>query len=769
MNWFYVLSYSFIGLSILILLAVFIPSKGKRDGDEVEVFTKRKDYLSAGKMYEEKGEYAKALDMYEKAGAYGFMVRLSEKKGIKDREAVVRSMLGEHLIAGGLYEQIQRLDDAIAEYKKGGFVKKVMEIMKRKGLDYVPEDDVSEKLFDAYYRKGDIRKAREVASWYFKRRAQPLPQDVKGLDPVLKRIAVFLGECYEREGIFGEAGRFYAIGGKILKAATLLETAGERSRAAELYYQYGEYGSAKKLYEELGEEEKAKRCEMQSFLKEGKLDEAAMIAEALKDFSLAAVFYKKSGNYLKAGEMLLKMDKSEEAGDLFMKAGNVRKSAEAYEKAGKYEKAAKLYGEMGEKTKEMECFIKGGEYFRAGITAFDMGKVDKAMEYFQKVDVDSPSYKEASMYLGIIFAEKGLYTQSIERLGDILRNEKCTKDNIRAFYSYGVSLQAVGNVREALIVFEKLLSVNINYRDVPQRVAELKQLLTPASKRRYEELTETQKISAPITHSVTKKEDKFELIEKVGRGGMGVVFKARDRILDRIVALKLLSPELSHNREAVQRFLKEAKACATLNHPHIVTIYEAGMMKDTLYISMEFIDGPTIKKLIEEHGQLPPKHVIFIIAQICKGLDYAHSKGIVHRDIKPGNIMINDKKVAKILDFGLAKIMEEVRREYTVASGTPYYMSPEQTLGEEIDHRTDIYSLGVTMYEMMVGRPPFVGGDVGYHHVHTPPPSLREFRPDIPVSLDAIVMKCLEKDKKARFQSARELFFALRKAIVEIK
>lgn len=764
----YVISLCFLGLSIVTMFILLIPRKEKRDSGDAEFFVKRGDYLTAGIIYENKGEYLKALDMYEKAGAYGLVARLSERKGIREKEASARSALGEHLVAGGLYEQLQRFEDALIEYTKGGYSRKIMEIMKRKGVDYIPENDVSEKSFDAYYKKGNISKAREIASNYFKSRLELLPQDIRTSDPVLRRIAIFLGECYEREGIYGEAGRFYAIGGEILKAASLLEVAGEKEKAAELYYKDGEYESAKRLYQELGQEENVKRCEMQMLIKEGKFNDAGTIAELLGELQLAVNLYKRAGNYLKAGEVLLRIGEFGDAGDLFMKAGNVRKAAEAYEKAGNFKRAAELYKEMGERSREMECLIKDGDYFGAGVVAFEMGKLDKAMEYFQKVEIDSPAYKDASLYLGMLFAEKGLYTQAIERLGDILKNERCSKDNIRAFYSYGVSLQSLGNVREALTVFEKVLSVDVNYRDVPQRVAELKQMLTPTSRKRYEELTETQRITPPKAPR-PEREDKFEIIEKVGRGGMGIVFKARDTILDRIVALKILSPELSHNAEAVQRFLKEAKACASLNHPHIVTIYEAGMMKDTLYISMEFIDGPTVKKLIEEYGQLPIKHVIFITAQVCKGLEYAHSRGIIHRDIKPSNIMINDKKVVKILDFGLAKIMEEVRREYTVASGTPYYMSPEQTLGEKVDHRTDIYSLGITMYEMIAGRPPFTGGDVGYHHVHTPPPPLREFRSDVPPSLEAIVMKCLEKDRDRRFQSAKELFIAMREVAESIK
>ena len=172
---------------------------------------------------------------------------------------------------------------------------------------------------------------------------------------------------------------------------------------------------------------------------------------------------------------------------------------------------------------------------------------------------------------------------------------------------------------------------------------------------------------------------------------------------------------------------------------------------------MEYVEGTTLKEILKRKGPISPSGILHVLVQISEALAYAHEKKVVHRDIKPANAMWTRDKKVKLMDFGLAKIVEEARNHTTVVAGTPYYMSPEQTLGKNVDHRTDIYSLGVTLFEMATGTVPFKEGNIPYHHVHTPPPRIRELRPELPESLSAIVERCLQKDPAERFQSAREI------------
>ena len=180
---------------------------------------------------------------------------------------------------------------------------------------------------------------------------------------------------------------------------------------------------------------------------------------------------------------------------------------------------------------------------------------------------------------------------------------------------------------------------------------------------------------------------------------------------------------------------------------------------------MEYVEGRTIKELLVEDGRIPYKAALVIAGQICKAMQYAHENNVIHRDIKPSNIMWTDKKEVKIMDFGLAKILEDVTNQTTRVAGTPYYMSPEQTTGEGVDHRTDLYALGVTLFEMVTGELPFPEGDIAYHHVHTPPPSVKQYVPEIPDEFADVVLKLMAKNKDARYQSADEVFEALKKAV----
>ena len=180
---------------------------------------------------------------------------------------------------------------------------------------------------------------------------------------------------------------------------------------------------------------------------------------------------------------------------------------------------------------------------------------------------------------------------------------------------------------------------------------------------------------------------------------------------------------------------------------------------------MEFVDGNTLKEIVRRRGAIASGGVLHVLVQMCEALAFAHDKKIVHRDIKTANTMWTRDRKAKIMDFGLAKIVEEVRNHTTLVSGTPYYMSPEQTLGRNVDYRTDIYSLGVTIFELATGRLPFTEGNIPYHHVHTPPPDARELKPDVPLMLAEIIARCLRKDPEQRYQSVREILAEVRTAM----
>src|SRR3972149_5050280 len=252
--------------------------------------------------------------------------------------------------------------------------------------------------------------------------------------------------------------------------------------------------------------------------------------------------------------------------------------------------------------------------------------------------------------------------------------------------------------------------------------------------------------------------------EKLGEGGMGVVYKAQDSKLDRLVALKFLPEHVSVGSADLERFTQEAKAAAGLNHPNICTIHGIEEAGGKNFIVMEFVDGQMLQ---EKKSSLSMKQALDIGIQIAEGLAAAHEKGIVHRDIKPENIMIRKDGRVQIMDFGLAKLRGASRLTKEGSTvGTAGYMSPEQVQRQETDHRSDIFSLGVLLYEMLTGQPPFKGVHetaISYEIVNVDSLPLSAIKPEIPPDLDVIVLECLEKDGKERTQSASQVAVDLKR------
>ncbi|MGI8532226.1 MAG: Stk1 family PASTA domain-containing Ser/Thr kinase, partial [Geodermatophilaceae bacterium] len=258
--------------------------------------------------------------------------------------------------------------------------------------------------------------------------------------------------------------------------------------------------------------------------------------------------------------------------------------------------------------------------------------------------------------------------------------------------------------------------------------------------------------------------ERYELGETIGYGGMAEVHRARDMRLGRDVAVKVLRQDLARDSQFQVRFRREAQASASLSHPAIVAVFDTG--EDTVgegstpFIVMEYVEGQTLREILRSDGPLPPARAVMICSDICSALDFSHRNGIVHRDVKPGNVMISASDVVKVMDFGIARAVSDSSATMTSTAaviGTAQYLSPEQARGESVDARSDVYSCGCLLYELLTGSPPFTGDSpvaVAYQHVREDPIPPSTHNPVIGPVLDAVVMKSMAKNPANRYQSA---------------
>lgn len=269
----------------------------------------------------------------------------------------------------------------------------------------------------------------------------------------------------------------------------------------------------------------------------------------------------------------------------------------------------------------------------------------------------------------------------------------------------------------------------------------------------------------------TALESRYQILKELGRGGMGIVFQAYDKQLKEHVAIKVLSPLLSHDSEALERMKREVSAARRITHSNIIRIFDLSEINGLQYVSMEYFQGTSLKDYIKKHGSLSFMQAYQIACQICDGLQEAHRQGIIHRDLKSQNIIINEAAQLKIIDFGLARTTHMEGMTATgLIMGTPEYMAPEQVAGKRVDERADIYALGIILYEIFTGSVPFTGDSaiaVGFKQMKDDPPLPHEKNPQIPLDVEKVILKALQKDPINRYRTVSDLKEELEKAAVK--
>jgi tetratricopeptide (TPR) repeat protein len=668
-----------------------------------ELYIQGEEFALAGRIFVDNEDPARAADAYEQGGNASVAAELYES-------------VGNHIKAGKCYEESGFLENAAQEYTKCGKWEEAATCF---------EQTILEETGGA---------GAEVA------------QSAR-----VQKLVRMAGNLYQRAGFEDKAETVFARGGCFESAAQIAADAGRDEVAIEYFLQAKDAPRAAEIMERIGKAGDAARVLAEHHRDLGDDEECARCYERAEDWLAAGDIYRMLEQYPRAAACYQNFGDSAQAAEMFGMADDSASAAQCYEEAGLFAEAAECLSSDGDELKQADLLARAGNQIQAAEMHLASDRVDEAIHALQQVTSESADFTTAAAMLGDIFRERGKHSLAIAKLRQATEGAELGTENIRAFFGLAAALDANGDLEEAKALYERIQSVQYEFEDVAERLVRTRKKLEEKAK------AEPAMTSATVAVNQPAKPARYKITGKLGRGGMGIVYKATDTVLDRTVAFKVLPDSFRENPEALKNFLREAKSAAMLNHPGIVTVFDAGEQEGVFFIAMEYVDGNTIKDIIKKRGKVSPGGIIHVATQMCEALGYAHEHKIVHRDIKSANAMWTRDRKVKIMDFGLAKVIEEVRNHTTVVSGTPYYMSPEQTLGKNVDHRTDLYSLGVTIFELATGTLPFKEGNLPYHHVHTAPPDPREFNAELPGPIAKIILRCLEKDPAARYQSALEI------------
>lgn len=523
-----------------------------------------------------------------------------------------------------------------------------------------------------------------------------------------------------------------------------------------------------------------------SYLSLGKIEEAMRLALRAPDRDrLRAQIFLRTGQPAEAGHLLAQLGLAREAAEAYEAAKDwkraayrweaaeePRRAAEAYEKAGRLRDAARCYTNAGmpgraaeitaasnsEATKSRET--RGGQTLQKARQHLAAGEKSQAASLLLQIQPGEPGFAESAVLLAPLLIEEGFGEDALNRLRLTPAGGTPQADNEREYWE-GRSLEALGRKEAAMSSFERILARDPTHREARERLDELR---SPRQETVAVNLS-APTLAVPVLGGLLA--GRYEILAELGRGGMGQVYKARDIELGETVAIKaLLAPGQSNPQEEM-RLLREVQICRRITHPNVVRVYDIGKFQGGLFVTMEYIEGQGLDELIEQESPLPFARIRSLLMEIASGLHEAHSQGVIHRDLKPGNIRVTATRL-KILDFGIAA-MGGLGARLTHAGyvmGTPMYMAPDQILGGEPDSRSDLYSLGVLAYTLIAGREPYDAGDINLlllKQIHATPPHIRHFRPETTDPWAALLDRLMAKDPRFRFQSAQEVLDVLEK------
>ncbi len=693
------------------------------------MYLKGSHFDLAARLAEEMGDLPSASLYYLKAGDLKAAGEVELRQENREKAAWMFSRGGEHARAAEIFEALGEFESAADQYDKGGFAEKAALLYVRAGK-HMTAALLFERLIAAGAEEpGSYRSESERAG--------------------ILRYHRYCGELFVKAGVPSRGAPHLETALLYEQAADAWRLAGQIDKAADILLRLQKPEEAARLLREAGKDVSSLSPAVQAELlaRQGKHREAAEIYEKAGSLFRAAESWKEAGDLLKAASLFEKEGEMDQAADLYVRAGRPAEAARILEGARDFRQAADLFRQAGRVEDAARVYLKAGDPIAAARLHYEKKDYDACIKALQKVGADDRDYRKACFLLGRIFAEQGLHTLAVDKFTAAVDGEDVNDDTVLIYYSLALAHEANLRPREALAVYQKIISYDYGYKDAlaRMRAIENQPLKTLAARGGSR--------SAP-EESGWAEVGRFRIEGSLGAGKLGEVFRGTDTELGRPVAIRRLW-EGSGEAGKVDRFLKEAAAAAQLRHPNIVSVYDTGADQQGRFIVSELAEGRTLRALLKDKVRFEVHRILEIGAQILQALDHAHGKGTLHRNLRPENIFIGRDDHVAVADFGLGVRLSDLSTQELSTGRLIQYTPPENLLKDRVDHRSDLYSFGVILYEMAVGRPPFEGNDVGHQHVNVPVPMPGPGERPIPEFLKTIILRCLEKDKERRYPDAK--------------
>ena len=739
------------------------PRRGRRAISTPSEYAKRAkkaaasgDFSQAGDFYRLAGDWQRANEMYLEGSHFDLAARLAEEMGDlpsaalyhlkagdlkasgeieirldnRDKAAHLLSLAGEHARAAELLDSLDQFEAAAVQYDKGGFREKAA-LLYVKGGKNLAAAHLFEKLIESAGNddQGGFRSEAERAS--------------------LLRYHRYCGELFMKAEQPKKAAPHFEAALLSEQAAEAWRRAGNVEKAADILLRLQKPDQAYRILKEAGKDVSSLAPAVQAELlaRQGNHREAAEVFEKAGSHFRAAEAYKEAGDLLKAATLFEKEGESDQAADLYVRAGRHEDAARLFEAARDFKNAADLFRKAGKIEDAARVLLKAGERVAAARLHYDQKDFDACIKALQKVAPDDREYRKASFLLGRIFAEQGLHTLAVDKFTGAIAGEEIDDETVLIYYSLGLTHEANFRPREALSIYQKIVAFDYGYKDVMGRIKAI-------------ESQPLQNIGARGGSRSSPQESgwaevgRYRIEQSLGAGKLGEVFRGTDTELGRPVAIRRVT-ERPEEKGKVDRFLKEAATAAQLRHPSIVSVYDTGADQQGRFIVSELAEGKTLRALLTEKVRFEVHRVLEIGSQILQALDHAHSRGILHRNLRPENIFIGRDDKVMVSDFGLGVRLSDLPTQELSTGSVIQYTPPEVLLKDRVDQRSDLYAFGIVLYEMAVGHPPFQGSDIGHLQVHAAVPLPGPGERPLPDFLKAVILRCMDKDKERRYPDAK--------------